>query len=116
MKKVRVNVQLMDENDVIIPSEGTQFTGVMDEKFIYAKCTYGNAPEYVRLPIADTHEATEEYTSLPGFSTKELRISKNSVENLRKLEVYSSLEFTANIKSAIHAAVEAEKKAYETLH
>lgn len=117
MKKVRVNVQLMDENDVIISSfEGIQFTGVMDANFIYAKRTYGSAPDYVQIPINNTHEATDEYTSLPGFSTKELRIPKNSVENLRKLDVYSTLEFSENMKSAIDSAVKAEELAYESQH
>lgn len=117
MKQVRVNVQLMDENDVIISSfEGIQFTGVMDENFIYAKRTYGSAPDYVQIPISSTHEATDEYTPLPGFATKELRIPKNSAENLRKLDVYSTLEFTENTKIAIHSAVKAEEMAYASQH
>lgn len=117
MQKVRVNVQLMDENDVIISSfEGIQFTGVMDENFIYAKRTYGNAPDYVQIPINSAYEATDEYTPLPGFSTMELRIPKNSVENLRKLDVYSTLEFTENMKNTINDAVKAEEMAYESQH
>lgn len=113
MQKVRVNVQQMN-GDVIIPSaDGTQFTGIIHNGFIYAKCVYGVAPNYVKIPISATIEATEEYTFLSGFITKELHFQKGNGNLVAFLEFFSYCQIEDNLRNIVDNAVQDEINAYK---
>lgn len=112
MQKVRVNVVLLDQQGVIVPSfEGTQFTGVKNDEFIYARCVFGAAPTFVKIPVADAREASEEYSSLPDFQTKEFSIQEQnySKDYFAKYGIDTLEEAMLN---TINNAVSAEEKFY----
>ncbi len=113
MQKVRVNVQQMDNNVIIPSTNGIQFTGIIKQKFIYAKCVYGIAPEYVKIPVDSTIEATEEYTALPGFLTKELQYQKKENNLCGFLESFSCCNIEETLKKQVDDAVQAELNHYE---
>lgn len=114
MQKVRVNVQQMN-GDVIIPSaDGTQFTGIIHDGFIYAKCVYGAAPNYVKIPICTTIETTDEYTSLAGFVTKELRFHKENGNLITFLEKFSYCQIEDDLRDQIEDAVQDEINYYNS--
>ncbi len=113
MQKVRVNVQQLDSNNVIIPSaNGIQFTGIIVQEFIYAKCVYGNAPIYVKIPIDLTIEATEEYTVLQGFLTKELHFCEGKTNLIGFLEQFSYYQIEEHLKEQVDNAVKDEINSY----
>ena len=87
MQKVRVNVQQMN-GDVIIPSaDGTQFTGII--------------------------QATEEYTFLSGFITKELHFQKGNGNLVAFLEFFSYCQIEDNLRNIVDNAVQDEINAYK---
>lgn len=115
MKKVIVNILLMDENGVIDCSfKGIQFTGVMNEEFIFAKCVYGKGPEYVQIPIGDILDKTEEYRTLQDFCTVEMKIPQK-ISVTEKLQQYFNLNLTDELKKFIDETIKVETKAYQSI-
>ena len=105
MQKVILVVTRM-ENDVIISQDG-QFTGVMDEEFIYAKAVLGCIPRYIKIPKSQTFECTEQYKEVKGFSIRECHISRGEV-GLNSLRKYFYPIISADIEAEIDDAIKAE--------
>ena len=107
MQKVNVVAVILNEDNVIISSPA-QFTGVLDNSTIYAKCVYGDGPEYVTIPVTEAQDCTEEYLSKPGFKVYEIKIPEEI--GIETLEKYLDSDFSSVFHEDVEAAVNAYLK------
>lgn len=102
MQKVNVVAVILNEDNVIISSPA-QFTGILDNSTIYAKCVYGDGPEYVMIPVTDTKDCTDEYALTPDFKVYEIKIPEEI--GIETLEKYLDSDFSSVFHEDVEAAV-----------
>ena len=107
MQRVTVVVVMLNEENVI-SSTPAQFTGVLDNSTIYAKCVYGDGPEYVSIPVTETQDCTKEYLSKPGFKVYEIKIPEEI--GIEIIEKYLDSDFSSIFHEDVEAAINAYLK------